>query len=218
MSSVVRVCHLRRALFSLFVLFSSFACAQSGSVASGPGGQSIDKPTEGAQPASSSGTATGSPHPVQLDSHQRPITAGGFVSSGPVIFEDISEKAGITHWTHKMGEADKHFILETNGSGVGLIDYDNDGWLDIYFVNGSTFKALDGKEEPPHAALFHNNHDGTFTDVAAKAGVTNDRWGFGVSIADYDNDCWPDIFVANYGKNRLYHNNHNGTLDRKSVV
>jgi hypothetical protein len=67
-------------------------------------------------------------------------------------------------------------------------------------------------EEPPHAALFHNNHDGTFTDVAAKAGVTNDRWGFGVTIGDFDNDGWPDIFVANYGKNRLYHNNHDGTF------
>ena len=160
----------------------------------------------------SGSAAGGSSHPVQLDSHQRPITAGGFVATGPVIFEDISEKAGVTHWTHKMGEPDKRYILETNGSGVGLIDYDNDGWLDIYLVNGSTFKALDGKEASPHAALFHNNHDGTFTDVTAKAGVANDRWGFGVAIADYDNDGWPDIFVANYGRNRLYHNNHNGTF------
>jgi hypothetical protein len=111
-----------------------------------------------------------------------------------------------------MGVLEKDFIVETNGSGVGLIDYDNDGWLDIYLVNGSTFAALDGKEEPPHAALFHNNHDGTFTDVAAKAGVTNDRWGYGVSVADYDNDGWPDIYVGNYGKNRLYHNNHDGTF------
>ena len=179
---------------------------------SGQSGQPIDKQTEGAQPAASSGMATGSPRPAQYDNHQRPITAGGFVSAGPVIFQDISEKAGVTTWSHHMGDADKHFILETDGSGVGLIDYDNDGWLDIYFVNGSTFKALDGKEPAPHAALFHNNHDGTFTDVAAKAGVTNDRWGFGVAIADYDNDGWPDIFVANYGKNRLYHNNHNGTF------
>ena len=111
-----------------------------------------------------------------------------------------------------MGTPRKKYIIETNGSGVGLIDYDNDGWLDIYVVNGSTFDALDGKETPPHAALFHNNHDGTFTDVAAKAGVTNDRWGFGVAIADYDNDGWPDIYVTNWGKNRLYHNNHDGTF------
>jgi hypothetical protein len=95
---------------------------------------------------------------------------------------------------------------------VGLIDYDNDGWMDIYLVNGATYDSLSGKVTPPHAALFHNNHDGTFTDVAAKAGVANDRWGFGVAIADYDNDGWQDIFVSNFGKNRLYHNNHDGTF------
>ena len=163
-------------------------------------------------PAAPAGVDTGPPHAALFDAQKRPITAGGFVDSGPVIFEDDSEKAGLTRWTHKMGTKDKKYIIETNGSGVGLIDYDNDGWLDIYVVNGSTFDALDGKETPPHAALFHNNHDGTFTDVAAKAGVTNDRWGFGVAIADYDNDGWPDIFVSNWGKNRLYHNNHNGTF------
>ena len=151
-------------------------------------------------------------HSMQLDAQHRPITEGGFVKSGPVVFEDASERAGLTKWTHRMGTSSKTYIVETKGSGVGLIDYDNDGWLDIYLVNGSTFNALDGKEAPPHAALFHNNHDGTFTDVAAKAGVTNDRWGFGVAIADYDNDGWPDIFVSNWGKNRLYHNNHDGTF------
>ena len=93
-----------------------------------------------------------------------------------------------------------------------MLDYDHDGWLDIYLVNGSTYEALDGKAEPPHAALFHNNHDGTFTDVAAKAGVTNDRWGFGVAVGDYDNDGWPDLYVSNFGKNRLFHNNHDGTF------
>ena len=141
-----------------------------------------------------------------------PITASGFVDSGPIIFADVTKTAGLASWNHVMGAADKGLIIDTNGSGVGLIDYDNDGWLDIYLVNGSTFNAMDGKETPPHAALFHNNRDGTFTDVAAQAGVTNDRWGFGVAIADYDNDGWPDIFVTNWGKNRLYHNNHDGTF------
>src|SRR5665213_937771 len=170
------------------------------------------KPVEGSQPAAGMGVTTGGAHQAVLDAQHRPITAGGFVSSGPVIFKDIAAAAGLTKWTHHMGTPEKNFILETVGSGVALLDYDNDGWLDIYLVNGSTLDAMSGKETPPHAALFHNNHDGTFTDVAAKAGVTNDRWGFGVAIADYDNDGWPDIFVSNWGKNRLFHNNHDGTF------
>jgi hypothetical protein len=156
--------------------------------------------------------STGGVHAPVLDEEKRPITAGGFVNSGPIIFQDIAEKAGLTTWRHVMGTPEKKFILETVGSGVALLDYDNDGWLDIYLVNGSTYDAMSGKATPPHAALFHNNHDGTFTDVAAKAGVTNDRWGFGVAIGDYDNDGWPDIYVSNFGMNRLYHNNHDGTF------
>jgi hypothetical protein len=158
------------------------------------------------------GIASGIAAAPVYDEQKRPITAGGFVDKGTVVFQDITKAAGLSDWRHKMGAPEKKFIVETNGSGVALIDYDNDGWLDIYLVNGSTFDALEGKEGPPHAALFHNNHDGTFTDVAEKAGVTNDRWGYGVSVADYDNDGWPDIYVGNYGKNRLYHNNHNGTF------
>ena len=158
------------------------------------------------------GNSTGEAAPVILDAQHRPITAGGFVSSGSVIFRDISKQSGLASWKHVMGKADKQLILDADGSGVGLIDYDNDGWLDIYMVNGSTFDAMDGKETPPHAALFHNNHDGTFTDVAAQAGVTNDRWGYGVAIGDFDNDGWPDIAVTNWGRNRLYHNNHDGTF------
>ena len=109
------------------------------------------------------------------------------------------------------GHKEKKYIIETNGSGMGLIDYDNDGWLDIYVVNGSTFDALDGKETPPHAALFHNNHDGTFTEVAAKAGVTNDRWGL-AALCRLRQRRLAGYSVANWGKNRLYHNNHDGTF------
>jgi len=166
------------------------------------------------QPASSGmgGIASAGVFAPVYDEHRRPITAGGFVDKGTVVFEDVTKAAGLSGWRHVMGTPQKKYIIETDGSGVGLIDYDNDGWLDIYLVNGSTFDAISGKTTPPHAALFHNNHDGTFTDVAEQAGVTNDRWGFGVAIGDFDNDGWPDIFVANYGKNRLYHNNHDGTF------
>jgi hypothetical protein len=156
--------------------------------------------------------STGAAHPAVLDAEHRPITAGGFVDSGPVIFQNVAEKAGLSNWRHVMGTPEKRFIIETVGSGVALLDYDNDGWLDIYLVNGSTYDAENGKAAPPHAALFHNNHDGTFTDVAAKAGVSNDRWGFGVAVGDYNNDGWPDLYVTNFGKNRLYHNNHDGTF------
>jgi len=171
-------------------------------------------PAKPAAPAAQSGmgTSTGGVFAPVKDAQNRPITAGGFVDSGPIVFQDVSKQAGLTVWRHKMGTPEKKYILETTGSGVALLDYDNDGWLDIYVVNGSTYDALDGKETPPHAALFHNNHDGTFTDVAAKAGVTNDRWGYGAVVGDYDNDGWPDIYVTNYGKNRLYHNNHDGTF------
>jgi hypothetical protein len=183
-----------------------------GAVAQSPLESQHTKQEEGAQSPASAGANTAGVFPPVLDAQKRPITAGGFVKTGPVIFEDVAGKAGLTVWRHQMGSSEKKYILETTGSGVGLIDYDNDGWLDIYVVNGSTAGALAGKTPAPHAALFHNNHDGTFTDVAAKAGVTNDRWGFGVAVGDYDNDGWPDLYVTNFGKNRLYHNNHDGTF------
>ena len=160
----------------------------------------------------SSGVQSGPPHTAVLDSKNRPITEGGTVETGPVVFNDQTVKSGLAAWHHRMGNPTKDYILETVGSGVALLDYDNDGWLDIYLVNGSTYEAEAGKGPAPHAALFHNNHDGTFTDVTQSAGVANDRWGFGAAVADYDNDGWPDIYVSNFGKNRLYHNNHDGTF------
>jgi hypothetical protein len=163
-------------------------------------------------PVRARGMATGGAHAPVRDALHRPITAGGFVEGAPVIFEDVTRQSGLDKFHHYSGSPEKSTILDAPGSGVALLDYDNDGWLDIYLVNGSTIAAMKGTEPAPHAALFHNNHDGTFTDVTAKAGVANERWGFGVAIADYDNDGWPDIYVANFGKNRLYHNNHDGTF------
>jgi hypothetical protein len=158
------------------------------------------------------GVSTGAPHPAVKDSLSRPITAGGFVDGAPVVFTDITKTAGLDKFHHVSGAPEKKTILETPGSGVALLDYDGDGWLDIYLLNGSTFAALQGKEPAPRAMLLHNNHDGTFSDVTDKAGVGNHRWGFGVAVGDYDNDGWPDIYVTNFGKNRLYHNNYDGTF------
>ncbi|HJU12501.1 MAG TPA: CRTAC1 family protein [Candidatus Binataceae bacterium] len=161
---------------------------------------------------SQGGMASSGPHKAVFDAQHRPITAGGFVKSGPIVFRDVAATAGLTTWHHKAGTPEKRLILEEKGPGVCLLDYDHDGWLDIYLVNGSTYDALAGKAPSPHAALFHNNHDGTFTNVTEKAGVTNDRWGYGCAVGDYDNDGWPDLYVTNFGKNRLYHNNHDGTF------
>ena len=138
-----------------------------------------------------------------VDRQNSAATVSGFVDAGAIVFKDVTASAGLAGWHHTMGTIEKRYILEANGSGVALLDFDNDGWLDIYLVNGSTLSAQRGKTAAPHAALFHNNHDGTFTDVATTAGVTNDRWGVGAAIGDYDNDGWPDIYVSNYGGNRL---------------
>jgi len=202
---------ISRSLIPLISLCALFTIPPASLAQQTPDSQS-SKPQEGGQPPAAGGVNTGGVHAAVLDKEHRPITAGGFVQTGPIVFQDIAAKAGLTSWKHTMGGPEKHFIIETNGSGVGLIDYDNDGWLDIYLVNGSTADALAGKAPAPKAALFHNNHDGTFTNVADKAGVTNERWGIGIAIADYDNDGWPDIYVSNFGKNRLYHNNHDGTF------
>ena len=170
------------------------------------------EPKQKETPSAGGGVSTGARHAAVKDSQSRPITAGGFVDNAPIVFTDITKQAGLDKFHHRSGTAKKESIIETPGSGVALLDYDNDGWLDIYLLNGSTIAAFRGNESPPRAMLFHNNHDGTFTDVTDKAGVANERWGFGVAVGDYDNDGWPDIYVANYGKNRLYHNNHDGTF------
>lgn len=186
-------------------------CCRDGLAQSADGTGSQPSSTQ-VQSGMGSGVATGGAHAAVLDAENRPITAGGYVAHGPVLFENVAQKAGLTVWREQTGTPQKKYIIETVGAGVALLDYDNDGWLDIYLVNGSTYDAENGKTTPPHAALFHNNHDGTFTDVAAQAGVTNDRWGEGAVVGDYDNDGWPDIYVTNFGKNRLYHNNGNGTF------
>ena len=198
-------CTVSRLVFLFGFLFSVLAITCSPVLAQEP-------PEKLQGPPQIGGMSTGAARAPVKDALSRPITAGGFVDGAPVIFTDITHAAGLDKFHHIMGTPEKKTILETPGSGVALIDYDNDGWLDIYFVNGSTFPALKGSAKPPRAMLYHNNHDGTFTDVTDKAGVANERWGFAATVGDYDNDGWPDIYVSNFGKNRLYHNNHDGTF------
>jgi len=122
-------------------------------------------------------------------------------------FADISEKAGLTAKNVFGGIDTKKYIIETTGNGVAIFDYDNDGWPDILLVNGTKLEGFPPGKGPT-SRLYHNNHDGTFTDVTAKSGLTATGWGQGVCIGDYDNDGWDDVYVTYYGKNRLYHNDH----------
>ncbi len=128
-----------------------------------------------------------------------------------VFFKDEAAKAGLVAKNVFGGVDTKKYIIETTGTGVAVFDYDNDGWPDIFIVNGTTLESVPGPGAPT-SHLYHNNHDGTFTDVTAKAGVTHAGWGQGVCVGDYDNDGYEDLYVTYYGKNVLYHNNGNGTF------
>jgi enediyne biosynthesis protein E4 len=128
----------------------------------------------------------------------------------PVKFENVAAHAGLTAPTIYGGRTTWKYILETTGCGVAFFDYDNDGWLDIFLVNGTT---LEGTESPrPTNRLYHNNRDGTFTDVTERAGLVKSGWGQGVCVGDYDNDGFDDLFVTYWGHNLLYHNNGDGTF------
>lgn len=134
-------------------------------------------------------------------------------STGPprVNFIDIAGPAGLSSKTVAGGEQKKKYIIETTGSGVAFFDYDNDGWPDIFVVNGTTLqKPPKGQEPTSH--LYHNNRDGSFTDVTKKAGVALSGWGQGVCAGDYDNDGWTDLYVTFWGHSVLLHNNGNGTF------
>jgi hypothetical protein len=126
-----------------------------------------------------------------------------------VTFQDVTGKAGI-HFVHNNGAFGKKFLPETVGPGVAFIDYDNDGWPDIFLVNGTDWPEHATKHTTPK--LYHNNHDGTFTDVTHKAGLDVEMYGIGVAVGDYDNDGYDDLFVTAYGQSRLFHNNGNGTF------
>ncbi len=139
-------------------------------------------------------------------------TAGIVDPKAPMVFEDATDKTVMANFKHRAGTPSKDYIFEVPSGGVAIFDYDGDGLPDIYLLNGSTVPALQGKEKPPRAALYHNLGNWKFEDVTDKAGVANERWGMGVAVGDYDNDGRPDIFVSNFGVSRLYHNNGDGTF------
>ncbi len=137
------------------------------------------------------------------------------VEHGPgpdlAYYVDVAEHAGLRAKTIIGGEKTKEFILESTGGGVAVFDYDNDGWLDIFLVNGWRLEGFKQGEGPTNH-LYRNNRDGTFTDVTERAGLVQQGWGQGVCVGDYDNDGHLDLFVTYYGRNVLYHNNGDGTF------
>src|SRR5205085_670671 len=129
----------------------------------------------------------------------------------PVTFEEVSPRTSGITWVHNNAHSNERFLPETVGAGCAFLDYDNDGWMDIYLVNSGPsdfFKPI----APLKNALYRNNHDSTFTDVTDKAGVAGGTFGMGVAAADFDGDGWVDLYVTSYGRNILYRNNRDGTF------
>jgi hypothetical protein len=132
-------------------------------------------------------------------------------SSKPALFVEVPPNSSGITWTHDNAMSPNHYLPETLGPGCAFLDYDNDGWMDLYLVNSGPCDFWKPAKSIRNA-LYRNNRDGTFTDVTEKAGVPGGTFGMGVAVGDYDNDGWPDIFVTAYGRCILYKNNRNGTF------
>ncbi|HUJ31060.1 MAG TPA: CRTAC1 family protein [Candidatus Acidoferrum sp.] len=138
------------------------------------------------------------------------VRQGSQRSSTP-LFDLVAPSASRISWEHVNGRSPEYFLPESTGAGCGFIDYDNDGWMDVYLVNSGKCDFYDPKS-PPRNALYKNNRDGTFTDVTESAGVQGGGYGMGVAVGDYDGDGMPDLYVTQYGRSILYHNNGDGTF------
>lgn len=139
------------------------------------------------------------------------LVVPGKADNAPFQFIDVAQKAGLTEPTIYGGIDKKKYIIETNGCGVAFIDYDNDGWIDIFMLNGSRLEGFPAGKAPT-SKLYHNNRDGTFTDVTAKSGLARIGYASAVCVGDYDNDGFDDLFTTYWGQNVLFHNNGNGTF------
>ena len=149
---------------------------------------------------------------VALTAGPAALALAGLPSPASIVFTDVTSSAGLSGARNISGSVvNKQFLLEEMGGGVALFDYDNDGWIDIFLVNGTSLDPA-VRDRHPTSYLFHNNRDGTFTDVTQKAGLTHSGWGQGCCVGDYDNDGYDDLFVSYWGRNVLYHNNGDGTF------
>ena len=139
-------------------------------------------------------------------------TVGILDAKAPKVYENVTANTALKDFQCVSGGKDKEYIIETASCVVAVFDYDNDGKPDIFLLNGSTINAEFGKEKAPKSALYHNLGDWKFENVTDKAGVSNERWGTGVAVGDYNNDGFADLWVSNYGTSRLYKNNGDGTF------
>jgi hypothetical protein len=147
--------------------------------------------------------------PAQAPHAQPPAIGTG--GRAPAHFVDIAQRTGLALMNSSGGDHHKDFIIETTGNGAAIFDYDNDGWPDVFLPNGSRVEGFPERQAPT-AHLYHNNHDGTFTDVTARSGLAQSGWGQGACVGDYDNDGNLDLFVTFWGQSVLYHNNGDGTF------
>jgi hypothetical protein len=192
-------CKLQRSmLFLLAASFLAFGCKPKSTTEAVPSTPVVSPPSPSSAP----------PSPVQPSAEVIPkMNSEPARPSGPIEFVDVTAQAGI-HFKHNSGAFGKKYLPETMGSGVCFIDYDNDGWQDIFLVNSMDWpEHKTGKSFP---ALYHNNHDGTFTDVTREAGLAIETYGQGCAVGDYDNDGYEDLYLTTVGSNHLFHNLGNG--------
>jgi hypothetical protein len=147
-----------------------------------------------------------------LETGTTPASSPAQGTAPQVQFVDVAREAGLTTPNVWGGVTSKSYIIEAKGSGIAFFDYDQDGWLDIYLTNGSRLNTTWPSGQEPTTQLYHNNRDGTFTDVTAKSGLGRAGWQTGVCVGDFDNDGWDDLFCTFWGHNILFRNNGNGTF------
>ena len=153
---------------------------------------------------------------VAVSQIQRGPLSWALAATRQNTFDEVPAASSGIHWVHDAGKSSAKYLPETSGAGCAFLDFDQDGWMDIYLVNSGKCEFYD-PPRPLRNALYRNNRDGTFTDVTETAGVPGTAYGMGVAVGDYNNDGFPDLYVTQYPRNILYRNNGDGTFTDMTV-